>query len=77
MQGLEVGHGGGAERGQIMRGLEDGAGESGLYSRGHWKPWKNSKQESVKVRFKLDIHSAVWIAEGSCVEVCLPECKWL
>lgn len=26
---------------------------------GHWKPRKNSKQESVKVRFEPEIHSAV------------------
>lgn len=64
VQGLEADCGGGAERGQIMQGLEDCAGEPGLYSRGHWRSWKNSKQESVKVRVEHEIHSAVWVARG-------------
>ena len=62
MQGLEVGRGGVARRCQIIQGLEGCAGEYGLYSRGHWKPWKDSKEETVKVSFEHEIHLAGQIA---------------
>lgn len=65
VQGLEVGCGRNARRGQITQGLKGCARESGLYSRVHWKQWRNCKQETVKVRFEHEIHSAGQIAGGA------------